>query len=220
MSKSIGRVFGTGSTSQYGYEQNYLNYLRNYDTSNYDNTLNNMTSAALAMSGNLSSMPNYQFNADGSDAARQRAEAAIYQNYLDKLTPQFTRQGNDMQTRLSNQGIPVGSAAYNRAMSNLYDSQNSALNEAAYKSVLAGQDAFSQSYADSLRGAQFANNAQSNYIDLIKSLLDGSVSGYDNASNLYNTASGVRARQDAARQSAWNNAMGMVGGFAGVYSGK
>ena len=56
MSKSIGKVFGTGSTSTYGYENNYLNYLRNYDTANYDNTLGNMTSTALNMSNSLSNM--------------------------------------------------------------------------------------------------------------------------------------------------------------------
>lgn len=43
MSKSVGKIFGNASTSQYGYEKNYLDYLRNYDTSNYDKTLQNMT---------------------------------------------------------------------------------------------------------------------------------------------------------------------------------
>ena len=49
MSKSVGKIFGSSSTSPYGYEKNYLNYLGNYNTSNYDNTLNNMTKQALNM---------------------------------------------------------------------------------------------------------------------------------------------------------------------------
>ena len=57
--KSLGKIFGNASTSQYGYEKNYLDYLRNYDTSNYDKTLQNMTQQAQNMSQNLNNMPNY-----------------------------------------------------------------------------------------------------------------------------------------------------------------
>ena len=79
MSKSVGKIFGNASTSQYGYEKNYLDYLRNYDTSNYDKTLQNMTQQAQNMSQNLNNMPNYKFSVNGSDEARQRAENATYQ---------------------------------------------------------------------------------------------------------------------------------------------
>jgi len=205
MSKSIGKVFGVGSASPYGYETNYMNYLRGYDTSNYDQTLKNMTTSALDMSNNLTSLPDYNFGADYSDEARQRAENATYQSYVDKLAPQYQQQLDDMQTRLVNQGIPVGSEAYNRAMGSVQSGINSALNQAAYQSVLSGQDAYSQSLSDSINAAQFNNDARQSYIDQIKSLLDGSVSGYDNAMNLYNVQSGVQARQDASQQSGWNN---------------
>ena len=57
MSKAVGSIFGSGSTGTYGYENNYTNYLQNYNTENYDNTLNNLTQNALNMSQNLSSMP-------------------------------------------------------------------------------------------------------------------------------------------------------------------
>lgn len=218
MSKSIGNMFGTGSTGMYGFERNYINYLRNYDTSNYDNTLNNMTANALALSNNLSSMPGYQFSVDGSDAARQRAENATYQSYLSKLLPQHQQQANSLQNSLVNQGIPVGSAAYNQAMTNMYNSQNDALNEAAYNSVTAGQDAFSQAYRNNLQGAQFANNAQQNYINMIKSLLEGSVSGYQKEADLYGVQSGVQARRDAARQARWDNVLNTAKTAASVFS--
>lgn len=210
MSKSVGRVFGSGSMNPYGYETNYLNYLQGYDTSNYDNTLKNMTASALDMSNNLSSMPGYQFGADYSDAARQRAENATYQSYVDKLTPQYQQQLDDMQTRLINQGIPVGSDAYNRAMSGIQNNMNDALNQAAYQSVLNGQNAYSQSLTDNINAAEFQNNARQSYINQIKSLLEGSVSGYENAMNLYNTERGVQARRDASEQSGWSNLTGLI----------
>ena len=172
MSKSIGKVFGTSSVTPYGYENSYLNYLSNYDTSNYDKTLNNLTSQALNMSQNLGEvLPQYQFTVDGSDAARQRAENAVYQSYVDKLQPQFERANNDLQTSLINQGLGVGSEPYQRAMTDLQNSQNSALQQAAYQSVTAGQDAFTQSLANSIDTARFSNSAQQSYINQILSLL-------------------------------------------------
>lgn len=211
MSKSVGKVFGIGSVNPYGYETNYMNYLRGYDTSDYDATLQNMRRSAFDMSGNLASMPSYSFDADASEEAKQRAENAVYQSYADKLEPQYKQQTDDLQTRLVNQGIPVGSDAYNRAMGELQDNQNDALRQAAYLSVGAGQDAYSKDLENNIRAAQFNNNARQNYIDQIKSLLDGSVSGYDNALNLYNVQNGVQARRAASEQSGWNNLFKLLG---------
>jgi len=210
MSKSIGKIFGTSSPNTYGYENNYMNYLNNYNTSNYDNTLNNMTSTALNMSRNLSSMPSYQFGVDYSDEARQRAENATYQSYVDKIMPQYQQQTADLQNRLINQGVPVGSEAYQRAMNDLQNAQNAALNQAAYQSVQSGQEAYSQSLADSINAAQFGNSAQQNYIQQIQSLLDGSVSGYDKMADLYNAQKGVEARRTAAKQSGWDNLISLI----------
>ena len=47
MSKSIGRVFGIGSSSPYGYETNYMQYLRGYNPYNYEQTLQNMMPSAV-----------------------------------------------------------------------------------------------------------------------------------------------------------------------------
>ncbi len=210
MSKSIGKVFGTSSVNNYGYENNYMNYLNNYNTANYDNTLNNMTAAALNMSQNLNSMPAYQFGVDYSDAARQRAENSVYQAYVDRLVPQYQQQTIDLQTRLINQGIPVGSEAYQRAMNDLQSAHNAALNQAAYQSVQSGQDAYSQSLADSINAAQFGNNAQQNYIQQIQSLLGNSVSGYDKMADLYNVQQGVEARKTSAKQSGWDNMLSAI----------
>jgi hypothetical protein len=210
MSKSIGKIFGTGSVNTYDYENNYLNYLKNYDTSAYDGTVNNMTAQALNMSDNLSSLPDYNFSVSASDEARQRAENATYQSYVDKLTPQFTQQTNDLETSLANKGISVGSEAYERAMSDLQNNQNDALNQAAYQSVLNGQNAYSQSLNDSISAADFSNSAQQNYINQILSLISNSVSGYDNEANIYNTENNVENRKTTATQSGWNNLFGTL----------
>lgn len=205
MSKSIGKVFANSSTDKYGYEKNYLNYLGNYDTLNYDNTLKNMTGQAFDMSKNLSRMPEYQFSVNGSDDARQRMENAVYQSAVDKLNPQCQQQRADLETSLANKGISVGSEAYQRAMNNLQQKQNEALNQAAYQSIAAGQGAYSQSLNDSINSANFNNNSQLNYIQQIKALLEGSVSGYQNQANLYNVNKNVENRQTSARQSGWDN---------------
>lgn len=210
MSKSIGKIFGTGSTGTYGYENNYTNYLQNYNTANYDAAVSNMTDIGLNMTQNLGNLPAYKFDADYSDAARQQAEQATFQSYADKIMPQYRQQAADLQTRLINQGIPVGSEAYQRAMNDLQSAQNAALNQAAYQSVINGQNAYSQSLADSISAAQFSNTAQQNYIDQIQSLLQGSVSGYDNMANLYNAQQGIKNRQTNDQQSAWNNLLNTI----------
>lgn len=197
MSKAIGSVFGSGgqaSTSMYGSENEILKYLNNYDTTNYDNTLKNLVSYAANASNQLSNMGDYNFSVDGSDAARQRAEQATYQSYLDKLQPQFANQTSDLQTSLANKGISIGSEAYSRAMSDLQDSQNSALNQAAYQATLAGQNAFSNSLSDDLRSAGFSNAAQTSYINQLLQALQNSYSGYDIAMDKFNVQYGADDR--------------------------
>lgn len=207
MSKSIGKLLGAGSkgTSYYAAENKVLDYLNDYDTSLVDNTLANLENSALDLSGNLGSRPGYVYSVDGSDEARQRMENAVYQSFLDKTTPQFERQTSDLQSSLLNQGLSVGSEAYQRAMSDLQDSQNQALNQAAYQSVQLGQDAFSQSLNDSLKAGNFQNSARQLPVNEIMQLLNNSVSGYDKAMDIYaiqNRADNRVAQNKADNQAA------------------
>lgn len=216
MSKAVGSIFGSGSTGTYGYENKYTNYLKNYNTDNYDSTLKNLTQNALDMSQNLSSMPEYNFKVDGSDEARKRAENALFSSYVDKLAPQYRQQQADLTTNLINQGIPVGSEAYQRALDGLTAAQNSALNEAAYQSVLRGQDSYTQSLNNSINAANFANQAQQNYIDQILSQLENSVSGYQKNLDLYNIQSGIKKRQTNDENSGWKNLSTLVAAAGNV----
>lgn len=212
MSKAIGKVLGAGgaSTSMYGSENEILKYLNNYNTTNYDNTLNNLTSYASDASKQLGNMGNYNFNVNGSDEARQRAEQATYQSYLDKLTPQFANQTGDLTASLANKGLSIGSEAYSRATTDLQNNQNDALNQAAYQSVLAGQNAFSNSLSDQINSSNFGNNAQSNYINQLLSALQNSYSGYDIAMDKYGIQSGADARiaKNRAYNAAYQNSTG------------
>lgn len=192
---------------------NYLKYLNNYDTSKVDNTISNMENTALNFSNQLGNMGNYSFSVDGSDAARQRAEAATYQSYLDKLTPQFDQQQKDLETRLQNQGLSVGSEAYQRAMNDFLDNKNEAINQAAYNAVNQGQSSFSQSLADAMSAGNYGNTAQQGYINLINSLLGNSVSGYDNQQNIYSVGMNKALGQyNAAVQNAKNKG-GLLNGL-------
>lgn len=188
MSKAFGKILGAGgaSTSMLGSERDILNYLNNYDTTNYDTTLNNLTNYAANASNQLGSMGNYNFSVNASDAARQRAEQAAYQSYANRLAPQFANQTADLAATLANKGLSIGSEAYSRAMTDLQNTQNDALNQAAYQSVLAGQNAYSNSLSDQINSANFANQAQSNYIRQLIAALQNSYSGYDIAMNKYN----------------------------------
>lgn len=196
MSKAIGKVLGAGNayTSNFGSENEILNFLNNYNTTNYDNTLKNLTTYAANASNQLNNMGNYNFNVTASDEARQRTEQATYQSYLNNLLPQFANQTSDLTASLANKGITIGSEAYSRAMNNLQNTQNNALNQALFQSVLAGQNAYSNSLNDTINAANFSNNAQSNYINQLLQALQKSYSGYDIAMNKYNIQNNANQR--------------------------
>jgi len=196
MSKSIGKFLGAGtaSTSRTNAENEILNYLKKYDTSNYDTTLSNLNSFAANASQNLGNMGNYNFSVTASDPARLRAEQATYNSYADLLQPSFNNQLNDLQARLANQGLNVGSEAYQRAVNDLQNNQNTALAQAAYQAVLNGQNAYSQTLQDQINAANFGNSAQTAYINQLLNALQNSVSGYQNALNRYNIQNAAEQR--------------------------
>ena len=51
-----------------------------------------------------------------NEAARQQAIDAIYGQHTSRLDPRFARDKTALETRLANQGIPVGSDAFSEAM--------------------------------------------------------------------------------------------------------
>ena len=225
MSKSIGKIFGAGgaSTSYNTAENEILKYLKNIDTSVADDSNANMAQQAYSLSQTLANRPNYIYSVDGSDAARERIENATYNSYVDKLNPQFQQQTSDLQTRLANQGLSVGSEAYQRAMNDLQSQQNDALNQAAYKSVEAGQNAFSKSLQDAISAGNFTNSARVLPINEIYALLQNSPTEYEKNMQIYQIQNSAENRINAnkAANAQAQNQLGMniISGAAGALMG-
>ena len=176
-----------------------LNYLNSVDTSDFDAVNSNFQDLAKQMSEN-SNLGNWNWSVDGSDEARQRAEAAAFQSYLDKTAPIYEQQTDDLQTRLINQGLTPGSEAYQRAMTDLQNNQNDATNQAAYNATLAGQNAFSQSLNDQINAGNFGNQAVSGATDQIWNLLSNSMSSYDKNMAMANLLTSGYNQQQAAKR--------------------
>lgn len=210
MSKAIGSVLGTNVKANTSPAQNYLDYLKTLNTSYADNATNAMGAEAERLANGLESLPEWQMSVDASDAAAQRAENAVYQSYVDKLSPLHAKQTQDLETRLANQGLSVGSEAYQRAMADLQSSQNNALNQAAYQSVSAGQNAFNQSFSNALSAANFTNNARQNYINSIYNLLQNAPTEYEKQMNIYATQTAMAAQKAQAKQQSFNNTVGAL----------
>jgi len=177
----------------------YVTYLNNYDTQNADNVYQNLGAWAARASSNLSNMGDYTFNVDGSQNAQKRMENETFQNYLGKILPAYEAQADALQTRLLNQGIGTDSAAYRKAMDSLQGAQNAALNEGAYQSIAAGQNAFTNDLNNQIAAGNFANNAQQTYINQLISALAGNLSSYDVENEKYNVGNALAKNKAEAQ---------------------
>lgn len=195
---------------------NYMAYLRGYDTSKTDDTLSNLEKYALNQSGNLDNMGDWSFGVNASDEARRQAQEATYNSYMDYLNPQFERQTSDYATMLQNKGIPVGSEAYSRAMSDLQDRQNAAVNQAAYQSVLAGQDAYTQDLQNEIAAGNYGNTAQSAYLAQILAALGESPSAFDIQGDIYAVGTNKALNEYNAKQQTAANRLSLINSLLGA----
>lgn len=205
MAKSIGKVLGAGgaNTSRYGAENEILNYLNSYDTGVTDNTYKNMANLGNQISSRLNNRPGYIYSVSGSQEDAQRAENATYRNAVNKINPQFAAMRRQLETKLQNQGLSVGSEAYQNAMNNLDQQQAGAYEQAAYDSISAGQNTYTNSLNNQIAAGNFQNSAQILPVNEILSLLQNSKSGYDVAMDKYDIASQSDKRISDNRQ--YNN---------------
>jgi hypothetical protein len=86
----------------------------------------NLATAARNQSGNVVNSMSQPWNPDTAAIERR-----IFELGSSTLNPQFERQRGDLETRLSNQGIKLGSAAYDRALNEMGNTQNQAYNQLA-----------------------------------------------------------------------------------------
>ena len=94
-------------------------------------TLSDNSNNALAQQQRL--LRNY--SGDGTDAAN-----AYYNARMAYLEPQMQRQVTRSQTALTNRGIPIGGAAWNEYMGDIYDAQNQQLAGLGSTALSTGQN--------------------------------------------------------------------------------
>ncbi len=95
-------------------------------------TLPSVRSAADIESG---LMPlSTDFSGDAS-----RVEEATYQAALNRMQPQMEKQRRQIEQRLADQGLPMGSEAYQEELNRLEQSQADQLNQLSLESVMAGR---------------------------------------------------------------------------------
>lgn len=87
------------------------------------------------------------FGADIGEA-RQQVEDALFGQAMSQLTPQFEREQAQLTSKLSNQGIQLGSDAYADAWSILNEGQNNLTNQALWNAIDAGAKEESRLFAE------------------------------------------------------------------------
>lgn len=127
-------------------------------TSQLGNYVTGVGNGGQQIQQNLGSMSNIPGVISG-------AQNAAYANQMAYLTPQFQNDQSDMTSKLAAQGITQGSAAWDRAQSEMSRNQTfqqqQAQNSAFNQGISAGNTAFGMS----LQSGQFTNQAQQQGFD-------------------------------------------------------
>lgn len=115
-----------------------------------ENLLSGLQGTAGSLTGSLNTNPLTPYQATSFNASNYNTPGAnqAFQGEMALLQPQIDRQNTQFASQMANQGIPVGSEAYNSANQQLQANQNSALTSAAGQ---AQQTGFNQG----LQGANF-----------------------------------------------------------------
>lgn len=130
----------------------------------------------------------------GTNADKQAADS-VFNAFSDRYEPTFKRQTDNLADRLKNQGIPVGSEAYSRAMNDMAQTQNDARQQAMYQAQQAGQQARNNEIQNNL-GIFNAFNPLNGYTG---TQAQGSTAMYDN--QFANQV--AQAQAQAANKSRW-----------------
>jgi hypothetical protein len=88
------------------------------------------------------------------DEARQQASNAAYQQAASRLDPQWQQRESQNRSRLLNQGLTEGTAAWDRAMSNLSRDRNDAYNQANFSAIREGTAAGDSVFRNNLAARQ------------------------------------------------------------------
>lgn len=170
----------------------------------------NLSTLGADLSGSLGKQLTGNFSL-GNEAT----EARLFDLGRKRLDPLMAQRDEDLRTRLANQGIKAGSAAYDREMGLMGQQQNDAYNQL----LLTGRGQASQELLteDNQRINQISallNGGQVSMPNFMTGAQVGAIPTTDNAS--------IIANNDNARMNAWSQnqaAMGsMVGGLGGLFA--
>lgn len=89
--------------------------------------------------------------------AFKRYEDAAFGNAMNRLNPIQSQEDQTFDQRMANQGIPVGSEAYNKAKTQMDLSQSDAVSNAAFNAMGFGADLQNQSFQQDATRSQLAN---------------------------------------------------------------
>ena len=111
----------------------------------------------------------------GPQLLNQNVTNALYGEQKGFLDPQWNQQQQQLQDQLSRQGIPLGSDAYNNAMTQFNNSKTQAYQAAQDQSIAGGSSAANNMFNMALSGQQQNLSqqelAQQNPISLMQSIL-------------------------------------------------
>lgn len=165
----------------------------------------------------------------------------IYANAMSRVRPEQEHDAAAMHTRLRQQGLQPGDAAYDRAMKNLMTSQGDVAAQAALQARVAGQDAYLKDASQSslMRSTNVAEDRQawedpldraSQFGAAAQGVQNTTLPGYGTAAaaqsgvdmiGLQNSKNQAKAAADAAKAQAYGAAIQGIGSAAGnLFSNK
>lgn len=141
--------YGSSTYTQTGVDANG-NPIYSQNTSLNTQGQTNLNSAQQAQGTALNNI--YGNSADQA-AAIQQAQQASYNKATSMLDPQWQQSGNALNTSLANQGIGIGSEAYNNAQTNYNNAKTTAYGQAQDSAIAAGNAEQNTLFGQNLQAA-------------------------------------------------------------------
>lgn len=123
--------------NSWGNPENLTSGLNNWGDANLKNGLSNFADLSKIIPG----LPSISTDFSGD---RQRVEDATYKRALSRFQPDLERRNRNTAQDLANQGLAIGSEAYNSEMDRMNRMENEAYTNAGYDAVREGGNAYNQ----------------------------------------------------------------------------
>lgn len=158
---------------------------------------------------------------DNGSAARTQAIQSAYDASSSRLNPQFSREQEQLQSQLANQGLDPTSAAYRSAMSQFGQQKNDAYQGAMNSAIGQGTAAQQATFGENLQ-AQMAPYQQMEALYGLGGAPSFMGAGAATPANLLAAVSGYgnyQLGQDQANAQMWGSALGGLGSAVGAGAG-